>query len=163
MRTGGDVAWAAGRWRVAPAFRLALAFRCTTSGPIASRDRGPEMRVLLGAGLESVPVDERSVRDEKRFRRPGPHEVDGRRVRGAVEVSRGADGLRVVNELPLEDSVAGSALRDVTASCGAARLRARAPASQPAGRTRILARFDSGAHGERATRAAWTAPVEVAT
>jgi stage II sporulation protein D len=54
--------------------------------------------------------------------------VDGRRVRGAVEVSKGSAGLRVVNELPLEDYVAGTVLGEVAESWGPALLRAQAVA-----------------------------------
>jgi stage II sporulation protein D len=89
---------------------------------------GPSIRVLLLDQQKAVEVGGRSVRREKRFAAPGPHEVEGRRVRGAVEISRGPDGLRVVNEVPLEDYVAGSVLGEVSETWGDALLRAQAVA-----------------------------------
>jgi stage II sporulation protein D len=89
---------------------------------------GPGIRVLLADRVESVEVDGRTIRQEQRRPAPGPHTVDGRRVRGSVEVSRGPGGLRVVNELPLEDYVAGTVLGEVAESWGASLLRAQAVA-----------------------------------
>jgi stage II sporulation protein D len=47
---------------------------------------------------------------------PGPHRIEGRRYRGAIEVSAQPEGLRVVNEVPLEEYVAGTLLGEVHAS-----------------------------------------------
>jgi stage II sporulation protein D len=89
---------------------------------------GPEIRVLLADRVGTVEVDGRTIRREKSWPGPGPHEVDGRRVRGAVEITRGPVGLRVVNELPLEDYVAGTVLGEVSEAWGDALLRAQAVA-----------------------------------
>ena len=55
-----------------------------------------------------------------------PVVVDGVRVRGAVEVERVGDGLRVVNEVPLEDYVAGTVGREVYAFWSVETLKAQA-------------------------------------
>ena len=103
------------------------AFAGTPAGAWPTSD-GPRIRVLLFERKEAVEVDGRTVRKEKRWSAPGPHDVEGRRVRGAVEVSRGPEGLRVVNELPLEDYVAGSVLGEVSETWGPSLLRAQAVA-----------------------------------
>jgi stage II sporulation protein D len=100
----------------------------TSTAAARAASEGPRIRVLLVDRADAVEVDGRNIRREKRWSAPGPHEVDGRRVRGAVEVSRGPDGLRVVNELPLEDYVAGSVLGEVSEAWGDALLRAQAVA-----------------------------------
>jgi stage II sporulation protein D len=56
--------------------------------------------------------------------------VDGMRVRGVVEVDRVANGLRVVNELPLEAYVAGTVGREVYAWWSAETLKAQAVVSR---------------------------------
>jgi stage II sporulation protein D len=56
--------------------------------------------------------------------------VDGMRVRGAVEVDRVPGGLRVVNELPLEDYVAGTVGREIYAFWSAETLKAQAVVSR---------------------------------
>jgi stage II sporulation protein D len=86
------------------------------------------IRVLLLERVSSVAVDGKVRRAPVRFAAPGPHEVDGRRVRGSVEVLRQAGGLIVVNELPLEDYVAGTLLGEVSEGFGDAVLRAQAVA-----------------------------------
>lgn len=78
--------------------------------------------------MDAVEVDGRMIRRDKRWPAPGPHTVDGHRLRGAVEISKGPGGLRVVNELPLEDYVAGTVLGEVSEAWGAALLRAQAVA-----------------------------------
>jgi stage II sporulation protein D len=57
-------------------------------------------------------------------------EVDGMRVRGAVEVERVEGGLRVVNELPLEAYVAGTVGREIYAFWSAETLKAQAVVSR---------------------------------
>jgi hypothetical protein len=52
--------------------------------------------------------------------------VDGLRVRGAVEVDRVPNGLRVVNEVPLEAYVAGTVGREVYPFWSAETLKAQA-------------------------------------
>ena len=44
---------------------------------------------------------------------PGPHRVDGLRVRGGLEVARTATGLRVVNRVGLSDYLAGTLGREI--------------------------------------------------
>jgi stage II sporulation protein D len=56
--------------------------------------------------------------------------VDGRRFWGAIELLRGSAGLRIVNELPLEDYVAGTVLGEISEQWGAAVLRAQAIAAR---------------------------------
>jgi len=55
-----------------------------------------------------------------------PLRVDGMRVRGAVEVERVDQGLRVVNEVPLEAYVAGTVGREVYSYWSAETLKAQA-------------------------------------
>ena len=55
-----------------------------------------------------------------------PLSVEGMRVRGAIEVERVAQGLRVVNEVPLEAYVAGTVGREVYAFWSAETLKAQA-------------------------------------
>lgn len=61
---------------------------------------------------------------------PGPHRVDGRRYRGAIELRASGDRLLVVNEVPLESYVAGVLLGEVYASWEAPVLRAQAVAAR---------------------------------
>jgi stage II sporulation protein D len=84
------------------------------------------IRVLLLDNVPSVVVNGRERRGSARFAAQGPHEVDGRRVRGTVELSRNSGGLRVVNELELEDYVAGTLLGEVSEGFGDVVLRAQA-------------------------------------
>jgi len=139
MDRGGEGAWTARRQRAARAIRVvvrvvgwAVALEVAASGcaHLGARTTagGPGIRVLLADRIESVEVDGRSIGREQRWPGPGPHTVDGRRVRGSVEVARGSGGLRVVNELPLEDYVAGTVLGEVAESWGASLLRAQAVA-----------------------------------
>lgn len=128
MRTGGEGAWTAGRRRAAKAVCLALIVSGSMPGTARAAGNGPGIRVLLGERLDAVEVDGRTIRRERRWGGPGPHEVDGRRVRGTVEIAKGPDGLRVVNELPLEEYVAGTVLGEVSETWGAELLRAQAVA-----------------------------------
>lgn len=98
--------------------------------PALASAAGPSIpiRVLLLQHVSSVAVDGKVRRGPVRLSAPGPHEVDGRRVRGSVEVLRGSGGLLVVNELPLEDYVAGTVLGEVSEGFGDAVLRAQAVA-----------------------------------
>lgn len=98
------------------------------AAPAAAGGREPQIRVLLLDRAKAVEIDGRMRTKPGRFDGPGPHEVDGRRVRGTVEVLRGDGGLRVVNELPLEDYVAGTLLGEVVEQWGDAVLRAQAVA-----------------------------------
>src|SRR5262249_20311552 len=118
--------------RTVRAVRWAVALGVAASGCAHLGGRttagGPGIRVLLADRIESVEVDGRTIRQEQRWPAPGPHTVDGRRVRGSVAISRGSAGLRVVNELPLEDYVAGTVLGEVAESWGPALLRAQSVA-----------------------------------
>ena len=87
----------------------------------------PGMRVRLGEGPEPVRVgairieagrsglriDGREAGPRWTAAPPGPHAVGALRVRGAVEVVRVAEGLRVVNRVGLEDYLAGTLGREV--------------------------------------------------
>lgn len=88
------------------------------------------IRVLVADGSESVEVDGRKRTRPGRFGGPGPHEVDGRRFRGRVELLRSETGLRIVNELPLEDYVAGTVLGEISEQWGDTVLRAQAIAAR---------------------------------
>ena len=88
--------------------------------------RGVEVRI----GRGELRAGGRPAGRELRFEGPGPHLVDGRRYRGAIEVSEGAEGIRVVNEVPLEAYVAGTLLGEVGAGWGAAALEAQAVATR---------------------------------
>ena len=108
---------------------IVAAFGIVALGPLLAAAAPPNpIRVLLLERVSSVAVDGKERRAPVRFAAPGPHEVDGRRVRGSVEVLRRGDGLLVVNELPLEDYVAGTLLGEVPEGFGDAVLRAQAVA-----------------------------------
>lgn len=95
---------------------------------------GPSVRVLLMDGARRLVVEPAGGREQVvetaggalragrrrggtlRLPEPGPHRIEGRRYRGAIEVSAQPGGLRVVNELPLEEYVAGTLLGEVHAS-----------------------------------------------
>jgi len=115
----------------------------------ASRADEPTIRVLLveaGRRLEveaagrspsrEIRADGAELRVDGRrqqritFPGPGPHEVDGRRYRGAIEIEAGARGLRVVNEVPLAAYVAGTLLGEVPESWGETVLKAQAVATR---------------------------------
>lgn len=114
------------------AARLALAL-ALVAGPAAAED--VTIRVLLLDGAAGVQVA-RADGEGRHLGRgarlvlpgPGPHRVEGRRYRGAIEVEAGPSGLRVVNELPLEAYVAGTLLGEVHESWGEAVLQAQAVA-----------------------------------
>jgi stage II sporulation protein D len=103
-----------------------------------ARAEEPTVRVLLLDGARSVTVQADGGRetriDAPRARRvlrlaaPGPQRVDGRRYRGAIEIEPRSDGLRVVNELPLEAYVAGTLLGEVHEAWGDAVLEAQSVA-----------------------------------
>ena len=59
------------------------------------------IRVLLAEVPASIEIDGRSRTRPGRFGGPGPHEVEGRRFRGSLELLRSEAGLRIVNEVPL--------------------------------------------------------------
>lgn len=105
------------------------------AGPAGAEEAS--IRVLLREGAGSVVVQADGGREQRveagrggalRLPGPGPHRVDGRRYRGAIEVEPHAGGLRVVNELPLEAYVAGTLLGEVHESWGAAVLEAQSVA-----------------------------------
>lgn len=144
MRWGGEGAW---RWRAARAVRLVGVVWAvggfpglpgsslglgSPAGASAAQLELPtdSIRVLVADATASVEVDGRRRTKPGRFGGPGPHEVEGRRFRGAVELLRGASGLRVVNELPLEDYVAGTVLGEISEQWGDAVLRAQAIAAR---------------------------------
>lgn len=97
-------------------------------GSVAASAGAPmiSIRVLLLDNTPSVVVDGKARRGSAHFAAPGPHEVDGRLVHGTVELIRNSGGLRIVNELALEDYVAGTLLGEVSEGFGDVVLRAQA-------------------------------------
>jgi len=100
--------------------------------PVAASAGAPTIaiRVLILDGAPSVRIDGKVRRGAARFAAPGPHEVDGRQVRGSVTLVEERGGLRVVNELALEDYVAGTLLGEVSEGFGDVVLRAQAIATR---------------------------------
>ena len=96
--------------------------------PVAASAGAPAIviRVLILDHVPSVMIDGKVRRGEARFAAPGPHEVDGRHLRGTVRLIQQSGGLRVVNELELEDYVAGTLLGEVSEGFGDVVLRAQA-------------------------------------
>jgi len=88
----------------------------------------PEAEVRLVRG--GLAVDGRVQGAVLRYPGPGPHRVDGRRYRGAIEVQARREGVRVVDEVPLEAYVAGTLLGEVSESWGEAVLEAQAVATR---------------------------------
>jgi stage II sporulation protein D len=109
-------------------FATALWIAAMAPAPASATTPSIPIRVLLLQHVSSVAVDGKVRRGPGHFAAPGPHEVDGRRVRGSVEVIRESGGLLVVNEVPLEDYVAGTVLGEVSEGFGDAVLRAQAVA-----------------------------------
>ena len=119
----------------------------TVSGPSGAGAAEPTVRVLLREAAERVEIAAagerlsirpagKALRVGRRVRGPslrleGPSlRLDGRRYRGALEASRVPEGVRVVNELPLEAYVAGTILGEVHEAWGDAVLRAQAVAAR---------------------------------
>jgi stage II sporulation protein D len=71
-------------------------------------------------------VDGRSVGERHRFGGHGPVSVAGTRYRGSVEVLRRGGSVLVVNEVPLEDYVAGTLLREMSPAFAEEALQAQA-------------------------------------
>ncbi len=98
----------------------------------------PWVRVLLHSGGEPVRVGSSALRPGPdglvlqgpnatgRWIAPGSEGFEGVRYRGRLVVRRTADGLAVVNEVPLERYVEGILLREVYPGWDAAVLRAQA-------------------------------------
>jgi stage II sporulation protein D len=159
MRRGGvRTATSFGRGVVAVArMAVPMGIALTLGAGIARAD-DPVLRVLLQDGARKVRVEEtgRSRSHEVRvdgsvlqvdgrrrgpvvrFGAPGPLRVDGRGVRGTVELRaepagnpEGAPpGMRVVNEVPLEAYVAGTLLGEVQEAWGETVLEAQAVATR---------------------------------
>ncbi|UCE85895.1 MAG: SpoIID/LytB domain-containing protein [Deltaproteobacteria bacterium] len=92
-------------------------------GPLHVADGRADAVLTAERGLRA---DGRPVPAGLRFEAPGGVRVAGVGYRGAVLASRGAGGMRVVNEVPLEDYVAGTLLREVYGSWGSEVLRSMA-------------------------------------
>jgi len=105
-----------------------LALWIAAIGSVAASAGAPtiSIRVLLLDNVPSIVVDGKVRRGSAHFAAPGPHEVDGRLVHGTVELIRNSGGLRIVNELALEDYVAGTLLGEVSEGFGDVVLRAQA-------------------------------------
>ncbi len=116
------------RWRVVGFVSGFAALWVGAVLPIAASAGAPAItiRVLILDAAPSVRIDGRVRRGAARFAAPGPHDVDGRSVRGTLELIQQSRGLRVVNELSLEDYVAGTLLGEVSESFGDVVLRAQA-------------------------------------
>lgn len=71
-------------------------------------------------------VNGRPAGSRLRFASPEGVRLDGERYRGALVVTRSGDGLLAVNEVELEDYVAGTLPREMYASWNPAALRAQA-------------------------------------
>ncbi len=125
---------------------LALALSCFAGPSLASE---PTIRVLLLESARSTQVSAAGrsqaleIRaegaglriDGRRHQRleipgPGPHRVEGRRYRGAIEIEAGSGRLQVVNEVPLAAYVAGTLLGEVPESWGETVLKAQAVATR---------------------------------
>src|SRR5262245_21802336 len=123
---------------------VGLAAGLLSAGVPASRAGEPSVRVLLDERADAVEV-RRGGESIHLKPAPGgmrangqltggvwrlsddePLLVDGLRVRGAVAVERVPNGLRVVNEVPLEAYVAGTVGREVYAFWSAETLKAQA-------------------------------------
>ena len=131
---------------------LILGLGCLATPSRAGEPRGaeePTIRVLLAESVRSLEVDAAGAspsleiqadgsglrmagtrRQRIVFPAPGPHRVDGRRYRGAIEVEAESGGLRVVNEVPLAAYVAGTLLGEVPESWGETVLKAQAVATR---------------------------------
>lgn len=117
---------------------LAVADPAAADGGVASGSSQPVVRVLLREGAGPARIAGKSVTPDgpgllwdgrpagARIEVEGPVEVDGRPYAGRVVVTRGGDGMLVVNELPVERYVRGSLLREVHADWAPAVLRAQA-------------------------------------
>jgi stage II sporulation protein D len=118
---------------------LVLAAGAAADGAVdAAAPHEPRVRVLLHAGPGPVEIGGEPVEAGDagvlragtpigtQLELEGPVEVDARGYAGRVVVTRDSDGLRVVNELPLERYVEGSLLREVHASWAPAVLQAQA-------------------------------------
>jgi len=103
-----------------------------------ARAEEASVRVLLHEGARSLTVQAHGGRERRidarragaalRLPAPGPHRIEGRRYRGAIEIEAQPGGLRVVNELLLEAYVAGTLLGEVHEDWGDAVLEAQSVA-----------------------------------
>ncbi len=116
------------RWCFASIWSALVALWIGALIPIAAFAGTPaiSIRVVILDEVTSVRIDGKVRRGPTQIEAPGPHEVDGRRVRGSLKLIRHAGGLRVVNELALEDYVAGTLLGEVSEGFGDVVLRAQA-------------------------------------
>jgi stage II sporulation protein D len=97
--------------------------------PVAVQPEGSPARLVApGPGASELVVDGRSSRSPVRLAGAGSVRVGGASYRGAIEVHRTRAGLEVVNEVPLEDYVAGTLHREVSPHWEREALRAQAVA-----------------------------------
>lgn len=153
--TPGAMRWGAARTAAARCAALAVGVGCSLAA-LAGPASAATVRVLLLDRRESVQIESagrvievrtgrgglraddgdaelealRNGGRRLRFEGPGPQRVDGRRYRGAIEILERSEGIRVVNEVPLEAYVAGTLLGEVGADWGAAVLEAQAVATR---------------------------------
>ena len=97
--------------------------------PVSLAPEGSPSRLVgPGRGAAELFVDGRSRPSPLRLGGAGSVRVGGASYRGAIEVHRIASGLEVVNEVPLEDYVAGTLHREVSPHWEREALRAQAVA-----------------------------------
>lgn len=98
-------------------------------GPGPYRVEGPGGTRTVRAHPEGFVVD--GARHRARWRLEGARlAAEGRRLRGALEVRASGAGVQLINELPLEDYVAGTVGGEMYARWEPAALRAQAVASR---------------------------------
>ncbi len=108
-----------------PAVRVLL---LRTREPVELHLGGDEVRVAMDGG--ALVSDGRRRGASLRFEAGGRVGVRGRGYRGAVQVHRDGDQLAVVNEVPLEQYVAGTLLAEIYGSWEDSVLRAQAVATR---------------------------------
>jgi stage II sporulation protein D len=114
--------------------------------PITVAPEGAPTRLVgPGRGAAELFVDGRNHPSPLRVGAKGAVRVGGATYRGAIEVHRSASGLEVVNEVPLEDYVAGTLHREVSPHWEREALRAQAVAI----RTYALHRMAVAPRGRR--------------
>jgi stage II sporulation protein D len=89
-------------------------------------DRARSKGTVLDAKSAGISADRRPVGDLWRLRGRGVVRVDRLRVRGDLEVRHSAGGLQVINELGLEEYVAGTVGREVYPGWNLETLKAQA-------------------------------------
>lgn len=108
-----------------PELRVVLVEHASTVR-MASPELGGAGERRIEPGPAGLRVDGIRKGRSLRLAPPGPHRVEGRRYRGAMEMRLEQGQVVVVNEVPVESYVAGVLLGEVYERWGAAVLRAQA-------------------------------------